>query len=359
MHEDVRVLVVLNEAVPLEAIDWYRALGRLQSQGRIEAWSVYPFLARRVAGLGESEMMREIVTASADLGATVVLWAHFSGAEVSDASMARMRPDAGGVAHGYWDGDGYHFYRHPFPREALRLCAKCDAVFVNAGGYIARLLRTHGCRDVRYVPSTGDERFTAQPLRTVYDLDVAMIGSCIRRRLPLGTYPGNVVRRRLVSAFSKRYGSRFGVFGSGWSGPNAMGPVQFASQSEVYGRALVALGNNNLFAPYCFSNRLPIAMQSGRPLVYNTDEGYEEVFGADPGVHWFGSVDDALRLTDALLADPEAALADAEKARRLAEDRFTTYHSLGYMIRVLNAKRGAHDGAAEIIGNPWMDREYL
>ena len=186
-----------------------------------------------------------------------------------------------------------------------------------------------------------------------------MIGSRMSSKLPFKRMPGSSMRRQLAARFTSRFGSRFAVFGSGWTGPSAHGPVPYAGQAEVYGRSAAVLGCNNLYAKYSFSDRLPIALQSGRPLIHEFVEGAQEVFGVDSGVRWFRSIEEALHLTEEILNNPEQALVQAERARLLAEDRFTTYDALGYMIRALNSKRRSCGGAGEIVDNPWIGRTNL
>jgi len=357
--EGARVLLVLNERATGDAVDCYRALRRLESEGIVDAWAVYPYLARSSVGVVGEAMIEEISHAVVALGATVLIFTHLHGVGVFASSVRRLRAAHPKLVLGFWEGDWYEQYRKPFPRESWGTCAECDIVFVCGDGYVGRQLKRHGCHDVRYVPLTGDDRFLKQPTQSTYEFDVTMICSLVTSRIPFKRMPGSSMRQRLAARFTSRFGSRFAVFGSGWSGPNAHGPVPYGEQAEAYGRSAVALGCNNLYAKYYFSDRLPIAMQAGRPMVHEFVEGAVEVFGIDSGVNWFRSVDEAVRLTEAVLGDPEGALRRAERAHLLAEDRFTTYHAMQYMICALSSKRSICPGVDGTTANPWITRDLL
>jgi len=241
------------------------------------------------------------------------------------------------------------------------LCSEVDIAFICGDGWLASHLRHHGCRDIRYAPLSTDERFPLQPCRNHYDYDLVLIGNHIRSRLPFKTMPGALLRRRLVDYFERRLGSRFGVFGYGWSGSSAGGTIDYEDQGEVYASGFAALGCNNWFTPYYFSDRLPIMMSSGRPAIHYCDEGYGEVFGVDPGTFWFRDLDEAWRQFHVAMDDPDETQRAVLRAHDLAVSRFTTYRVLAYMVTVLDAHAEARatGGPVSHVANPWIAADRL
>jgi hypothetical protein len=351
---------VLNESPPRAAIDWYLALDKLVADGDLLAYEVIPYLALMADGLDAASVGEQVAIAVERTGADLVLWAHTAGLQLSDSAIARVRSATPQGVMGYWDGDWYHWYHNPFPREIYRLCSQCDVAFLQGDGWLVRSLQRRGCRDVRYVAATSDDRFQPQPARQHYDFDLALIGNKITSRLPFKDLPGNAFRRRLITYFERRLGRRFAIFGEGWTGPSAQGPLPFERQATAYGMAAAALGCNNWFTRYYFSNRLPISMSSARPVIHLKDDGYDEVFGRDPGVFWFHDVEEAWRQFHLVMDHYAEAQEAAQRAEALARQHFTTYHAVSYMVRVLGSLAASREGQrVSLVPNPWIGRERL
>jgi len=360
VNQPRRLVLVLNESTPRAAIDWHLALDRLVAEGDLLAYEVVPYLALLADGLSAASVADQVAAAAERIGGDIVLWAHTHGLHLSDHVIARTRGATPHTVMGYWDGDWYDPYRCPFPREAYRLCSRCDVVFLQGDGALVRSLRRRGCPDVRYVAATSDERFQPQPERQHYDFDLVLVGNKITSRLPLKDFPGNVFRRRLVAHFERRLGTRFAIFGQGWTGPSAQGPLPFDEQATAYGTALAGLGCNNWFTRYYFSNRLPISMSSARPVIHFKDAGYDEVFGSDPGIYWFRDVEQAWRQFRFVMDHYTEAQDAAQCVQELARQRFTTYHAVAYMVRVLDSLAAGREGtASSVVQNPWIGKVRL
>ena len=348
--EPARLLLMLNEDVEGSHDDVRCALDELIAAGRLAAYRVYPFPARLAQGLRPREIAAEIIVEAADLSPTVVLWSHTLHLSVDSGCLERLRSLPSRPAMGYWDGDMYQTLCKPFPRQALELAQACDVVFLPGLNAFVHSLRRCGVKDIRYVPLTTDlGRFGgAFGMRDgrACEFDLAMIGNCRTSRLAFKTMPGLRWRIELAQMFEAKLGRRFAVFGHGWHGPCAQGPVEFAQQGAAYSTARFGVGNNNLRAAYYFSDRLPIAMSCGAVMLHNFEPGLREVLGAGSPV---------------LTADDVDYQDERQAAREVASARLTMTHAQSYMLDVLGSVRRWRAGspAAATVVNPWLGGEQL
>jgi hypothetical protein len=299
----MRVLVVLNESPLGSHPDVYEAFQELVAQELIEGFDVYPYLALRKQGMPDDRIVAEIMETMRQHAYELVVWMHTGLLSVTDADLDAIVAMPQRPTMVYWEGDSYHPFYKPIPRQMLSIMRRCSQVFMPCGGPIVRSLRRAGVQTVRYAPSCASgTRFPA-----VWDADrekahdIVMIGNRVTRRLPLKRMPGARSRQQLVEALERRYGSRFAVYGRGWTGPSAMGQCEFDEQARVYSRAAVTIGVNNSTYPLVFSNRLPIAMACGIPVVYSSNARFAEVFPAAVRATFFASVAEALETIDGLL----------------------------------------------------------
>lgn len=122
----------------------------------------------------------------------------------------------------------------------------------------------------------------------------------------------------------------------------------------VYKRSRVVLGTNNLHARYYFSDRLPIAMAAGRPLVHGCEEGMDLVFPSDVSPWWFRTPDQAWSLVSKILSGRIETEERVDCARRFAESRLTFVTALRYMVDVLDVVGPRHT-RDKLPPNPWLD----
>ena len=228
-----------------------------------------------------------------------------------------------------------------------------------------RSLRRAGLKDIRYVPLTTDAgrfggalemRGEGEP-----EFDLVMIGNRPTSRVPFKTMPGLRWRVELAGAFQVQLGRRFAIFGSGWRGQCAQGPIEFSQQGEAYRRARLGVGNNNLRAAYYFSDRLPIAMSCGAVMLHNFEPGLSDVLGAGNPVRLFRTTAEACRLVETLLTDDVDYSNEREAAREIALTRLTMTCAQGYMLDVLGSVRRSLVGSPDSreVPNPWLGRGQL
>jgi hypothetical protein len=322
----VIALVVLNEGPLGSHPDIHEAFKALVDERVLDGFEVYAYPIRQAAGVTDSDIAAEIRDRAEHLGAGVIVWMHTRTLDIPDDILHQIRRLPSAPVMAYWEGDSYHPRYKPLPRAALRIMRRCDVVFLPCGGPILGALAAAGCHNVRYAPScASDARFPlVWQVRANYDYDLVLVGNRVHSRRPFSTMPGARRRTRLVRRLQQRYGSRFAVFGAGWSGPSAMGPCTFDEQALLYSVSAVAVGVNNSTYPLVFSNRLPICLASGVPLAYSRNPGFEEVFDADSDDMFFSSSAEAIDRIDRLLScDATELLELSSRSRGFFERNLT------------------------------------
>ena len=152
--------------------------------------------------------------------------------------------------------------------------------------------------------------------------DVVFMGN----HYPRSGFPETGARLRMVQALRKRYGDRFGLFGSGWDASlqaeNIFG--DYARQAEVYRSAKVAVNQAHFRRTRYYSDRLFRAMACGAPCVSQAVRGVEEDF--IPGTHLLEWEDlpQLFRACDTLIDNPSRAASIGAAGAREALFRHST-----------------------------------
>lgn len=351
MIKQMKLLVILNELKRGAHDDVYRALDASVNSQSLSDYRVFPFLEKLHMGHSAEETSQQILAEARDYEPQLILWAHTGKMPVSQQVIDALKALPGKPVMGYWDSDLYQAFFKPLPKHVVLLCKHCETIFLQGMGQMSDAMKRKGCNDIRFVPGVTDtDRFGPPPTKgRNLPYDVVMIGNNVVRKIPFLSMPGAHVRKRIVKLFSKKLGNRFAVFGNGWSGPSAQGTLPFAKQAEVYHQSRLALGNNNLQAQYSFSNRLPIALTSGIPILYQSGDGLPELFAQSPVV-LFKNEHDAWEKTRKLLEKDQTTLdAIGLEGRAFALKYFPINKVMAYMIEVLKSKKTGKE-----VVNPWM-----
>jgi len=172
---------------------------RLVAGGELEDARVIAHAARRDAGVPDHAIGEEVLTTAAEMKASFVVWSHTGRLAIADELLTRLKTLPSRPVLAYWDNDMYQRFYKPFPAAALRVARRCDVVFVcGASAYVDHLHR-HGCRDIRYTPSsTDEERFglmrECDSGAFSGDLDVVLVGNRVSRR-PVRAHARRSLRR--------------------------------------------------------------------------------------------------------------------------------------------------------------------
>ncbi|MDG4865311.1 hypothetical protein P8605_44925 [Streptomyces sp. T-3] len=230
-----------------------------------------------------------------------------------------------------WEGDAWGGRGKPLRERNLAWMRSAEAVFSVALGEQAELLGKASGRPVHYVPNCVPLAFAPpEPPDRAAPAGVALLGSRM-------TYLGlELVRddRERTELARRLAGPELSVYGKGWRGPYARGPVPYFEQQAAMRRALVTAGWNRYRRhPGFFSDRLPIAMAAGRVHVSSRHPGLEWLPGPEDGLYLLDTPAQAADCVQELLAaDPGALLDRADRMRRWALAHLTETHALRHML---------------------------
>lgn len=238
-------------------------------------------------------------------------------------------------------GDAFGRWIRSVPRSFRVASALSDVSFLTGMGHTARQLAAGGATNLVLMPNGCCQvRFSSEPELSDHEseFDVVFVGNRTSSR-NLFSHVHWTARKRaqLVTAFTRRYGSRFGLFGKAWQGnPSWQGPVPYTEQVEIYRRSAVVLGGMpGGFNDYYTSDRAFIACASGVPFVDYWVKGVDLLL--EPGRDWWlaRSIEEMLRLCDQLLEMPRNdRLALGGATRRRILDHHTQYHRCVEMVEI-------------------------
>lgn len=271
-----RILWVPNEIGTALQSGYRRAFADLLAMGAVDEVEVFSLEQRMRAG-GEAAAHRADLLAAAErFRPDLVFMQH-----VGHTGLTGKDVDAI-LRHGarllYQEADPYTRWLHPLPAAARAAGARADVVHTCGAGVFSDNFRRAGARRVEWTPHVFDPgRIDTAPKRAERELDVVVVGNRSRARLrPL---PSANDRRRFVDLLQQRHGTAVGVYGNGWSGPAARGPIPYSQQSEVVRDAWLSANWDHFADEACyFSDRLPIALASGSLHATTLHPGYAAIF---------------------------------------------------------------------------------
>lgn len=277
--------------------------------GEIEAYDWYP-LDRHVEQLGSKIAWQQMCIRIASFQPTIVLMQHLSGPRRSCERIEELKRAARNATLIYHDPDAFGFGK-PLPSAAKQLIRTADVSIGCGSGGIANEFRRVGAARYCFAPPSYDpERFgNAWDSSGPRDFEVVMVANNNSSRAPWRKMPGGFERAALMKLMGERFGSKFAVFGRGWTGKSAQGPISYDQQQEAIRNAWVSV-NWDYFPTeaHYFSDRLPIALAAGVPHVTTNHPGYSDFFNV-PGVPVLAdNIDGILSRTEDLLASSQADL---------------------------------------------------
>jgi hypothetical protein len=183
----------------------------------------------------------------------------------------------------YHEADPYSPFLHPLPAAARDAGRNADVVFTIGTGWFANNFLRTGAKDVRWAPSVFEpERYARKAIDQTpnREYDIIMVAN---RNMPrFRGLPNWKDRIRFVEYMQDRFSDRFAIYGRGWRGPSALGPIDFSAQDEAIRSGWVS-ANWDHFAnePSYFSNRLPVSLSVGSIHATGWHPGYDNIFESE------------------------------------------------------------------------------
>ena len=271
-----RLLWVPNEIGDGLQFGYRRAFADLVAMGAIEHVEVFSLEQRMRAGGDPAEHRAALLDQAARFKPDVVFVQHAGYTGLGAAQIDRLL--AGGAALLYQEADPYTRWIHPLPRTARIMGNRAAVVFTCGAGTFSANFRRAGARRVEWMPHTFDPgRVDARPNTADRSFDVVVVANQGRARFrPL---PSAGQRRRFVDLLQQRWGSQMGLYGNGWTGPAARGPVPYSEQSDAIRSGRISANWDHFAAEPCyFSDRLPISLASGSIHATTLHPGYGAFF---------------------------------------------------------------------------------
>ncbi|WP_158690691.1 glycosyltransferase [Streptomyces sp. 142MFCol3.1] len=310
------------------------AFRRLQADGHLHHVPTAPRALLHNGPRAALAALREVVL---DARPDVVFVQSPHGFPFTEQDVAQLLRSAGSPTVVYQEGDAWGGNKQ-LPASSRAWLRAADAVFsVAAGAQLAMLANIAG-RPVRYVPHTlpldcFPEQDCPAPPGEGAVFDVVTIGNSVMRARLLPRLPGARERAQVVRGLGQ-LDCRLGVFGAGWHGPHARGPLPFERQIAVLRCARMSAGWDHYGRyPGYFSDRLPISGAAGRVHVGQARPGLEWLPGTADGLHLVSAPRDVAQRVRELLATEQAVLdAAGERLRRWVRARLTDLQSLQFML---------------------------
>ncbi|GAA4753322.1 hypothetical protein GCM10025783_27770 [Amnibacterium soli] len=271
-----RVLWVPNEIGTALQSGYRRAFADLLATGALDEVEVFSLEQRMRAGGDAAAHRADLLAVAERFRPDLVFMQHTGFTGLTGGDVDRI------LRHGarllYQEADPYTRWLHPLPASARAVGRRADVVHTCGAGVFSDNFRRAGARRVEWMPHVFDPaRIDTAPKRAERELDVVVVGNRSRARFrPL---PSAADRRRFVDLLQQRHGTALGLYGNGWSGPAARGPIPYSQQSEVVRGAWLSANWDHFADEACyFSDRLPIALASGSLHATTLHPGYSAVF---------------------------------------------------------------------------------
>jgi glycosyltransferase involved in cell wall biosynthesis len=222
-----------------------------------------------------------------------------------------------------WTGD----VRAEAKQEFVEISQYTTKSYISSVGQLD-LYREAGCENVEYW-QIGVDALKFRPLRDnakkkvqkKYKHDVVFCANIN----PI--FPGAQLRGQVAEALSKKFLSRFKVYGTrAWKNyaVNYAGNVEHQRQNLVYNASKIVISINNFNDIYkYFSGRQLIAMATGSLVLSSYVPGLEEYFINKKHLVWFHTVEECVELAKYYIKHPKEAEEIGRQARKIILEEHT------------------------------------
>lgn len=245
----------------------------------------------------------------------------------NEAEFCQLLEQIGSTPICYWEGDtwGTNGRKKEITSQMKWWLSASEAVFTVAGSPQTEIFRNGGAKVVKRTLHTYCHlkfaRYESNDKADLFqdsDRDIIMIANNLMS-LPIITgLPGSLRRFELATRITLSTDVRFGLFGKGWPTRWSNGTLDYSKQIEEIRKSRISVNWDHFdnYEGYA-SDRLPIALLSGRPHVTTFHKGMDWLSANDLGVFQEDSPAEVLsRAKDLLSQSPR----DFEKAGMFANN---------------------------------------
>jgi len=283
------------------------AFQSLCNDGTIAVLDIYSYRVERARFPSAVEFERSAIEAIRTFDPDVLFVQHVWGTDVSEDFWRCLRQEMPGITLVFHEAD-------PFDRRVKRIDTATIAILRHAHlvlacglGTLADILGEYSDGPIGYLPHCFvKSRFAVlNPARAEKKHDIVMIGNRGNRKKLKWLYvPGGKRRAQLAERLSETFGTRFALYGMGWSKLTAArGSLPFFEQEQAIQSARITANWDHFDKiDYYYSDRLPISLAAGVPHVTTHHVGYDHVFADCPGLYSCKTIDEAVETCRWLLS---------------------------------------------------------
>lgn len=320
------VVYVPNEWPHFEQSGYRAAFSALLSEGSLTEVRTFSLLKRvRLGDAGAAH--KELLQVVRKTRPAVVLFQHVDGMLLDDEYLRELR-SASGAKILYQEADAYGHGKR-LRNDGRVLARVADMVFCSGKSTFAETFGAYSKR-VEYAPNGLDQARFAPAGDSAASLsgNIVMIANRVTSRAFWRNMPGSKERLRLARAIQNSKDPNSHVFGRGWSGSASRGPVGYDDQVALLARYKVSVNWDHFPKEDAyFSDRLPISMLSGRPVITTWHPGYEWLPGAESGLHFARNAEESMALAESLIHRESGEVAELPQwaAKYLSHENILRY----------------------------------
>ncbi len=296
----------------------------------------YDFVDRAKTGLPKQAVNDEFYKAAATF-APDWIWLQVQNSGIIDAkTIERLKKDLPNVVVSHWMGD----MRKDVSPYMSSICKATHLTLASSVGQL-QSFRDAGAARAEYCPVAldwdddvqGKSPWNDQP----YDADVVFCGNYYGQ-----DFPGGDDRLKALKAL-RDVKIKFGVVGNGWGNTPwvpVLGKSKRFEQYHVYRNCKIVLSINNFNeVERYYSNRMFVALASGKPVVAHYVPRMEVDFTENEHCLWYKSIDELIEKVGRLLTDEAERERIGRNGRALAIRKHTWFQRVLDVLPVIEEIR--------------------
>lgn len=197
-----------------------------------------------------------------------------------------------------WSGD----IRNKAIPDFVEVASVLDYALISSTGQL-EMYKNAGCSNIRYWQIGYDPKVLYPLNKKNFKFDVSFIANHYG-----DTFPDGKIRHSVGLSLKKEFGSRFGLFGSGWEG--GVTTVEPKKMNEVYNDSICSLSISNFNSvSHYFSDRLLYCVAAGRPTIAWRFPGCDDYFIEGKEIFYAQSLEEIINIINFCKNNPDVATA--------------------------------------------------